>query len=195
MTPAHDPVLASLVASLGQLPSLGGDELSTLLTAAGGPAPESARARLVEHHLNTVVDAVSSVADRAAAAGVDAADLFQEGSIALAVAVEEFARRGGQSEDLPRYVTRLVGSHLDSVIEAAEQSRASDEALIRDARLFEIAETGLRREIGREPTAVELAAVLGWASARVEGVQNLVRTAQANNDLEILAFLDDEAGD
>ena len=71
-------------------------------------------------------------------------------------------RAGGPPAGLDQFVQKLAGSHMDDMIELAALDRASAEAFIRDAQTYETSEVRLRHELGRDPTAIELAAQLGW---------------------------------
>jgi hypothetical protein len=80
---------------------------------------------------------------------------------------------------------------MDETIELAALERASDEAFIRDAQTYELAEVRMRHELGRDATAIELAAQLGWPDERVVTVAGMLAEARARYDSEIVDYLDD----
>ncbi|HEY0410896.1 MAG TPA: hypothetical protein VGE42_11585, partial [Candidatus Dormibacteraeota bacterium] len=49
----------------------------------------------------------------------------------------------------------------------------------------------MRKQLGRDPTALELAAVLGWPLERVSVIGDLLAEARARNDASLVPFLDD----
>jgi DNA-directed RNA polymerase sigma subunit (sigma70/sigma32) len=148
-----------------------------------GPALD----RLVEHQLKAILAEAEARRGR----GVEVADLAQEAAIASVVAVTEYAGKGGPAKGLDQFVIRLVGSHMDETIELAALERASDEAFIRDAEIYERAEVRMRHELGRDATALELAAELGWPDDRVATVAAMLNEARARFDSEIVEYLDD----
>ena len=108
------------------------------------------------------------------------------------VAVTEYAGRGGPAAGLDQFVVRLVGSHMDDMIELAALERASAEAFIRDAQTYETAEVRLRHELGRDATAIELAGRAGLARRpRRHRVAAMLHEARSRYDSEIVEYLDD----
>jgi hypothetical protein len=80
---------------------------------------------------------------------------------------------------------------MDETIELAALDRASEAAFIRDAEVYERAEVRMRHELGRDATALELAAELGWPDERVTIVAGMLNEARARYDSEIIGYLDD----
>jgi DNA-directed RNA polymerase sigma subunit (sigma70/sigma32) len=157
--------------------------LSNVRTNGRGPALDE----LVEHQLAGIIE----LAEARRGKGVEVSDLTQEGTIAGVVAVLEYAVQGGPAEGLDRFVGRLVASHMDDTIELAAIERAGDEAFVRDTEIYEAAEVRTRHELGRSPTAIELAAELGWPEERVAIVGAILNEARARYDSEIVEYLDD----
>ncbi len=182
-----DTALDAIAAQVRAVATLGSAELATLLRQARDDPDGPASGRLVEQQLSTVLDAV--LARRTA--GADLMDLYQEGSIAATVAVGEYAARGGGPAGLEAYVVRVVGSFLDDVVEREAAQRLADTLLLERVKLLETAELDLRRRLGRDPTALELAAALGWAQDEVEAARAALAQARAAHDAEIIEFLDD----
>jgi len=181
-----DTLLDALAADVRSRPELTADGAARLLVAARA-GDESARESLVEHSLGSVLAAAIARRDH----GVEVLDLFQEGSVAATVAVQEYVGRDGSAEHLAAYVRRVVVSHLDRVLEREAAEAAEAAAVVRDTQLLEVAQVGLRRQTGHEPTTTELAAVLLWPRERVELIARLLAAARERFDEEIVEYLDD----
>jgi DNA-directed RNA polymerase sigma subunit (sigma70/sigma32) len=169
LPPLSEPVTAEL--------------LDEVRTQGRGPSLD----RLVEHQLGSIL----ALAEARRGKGVEIGDLTQEGTIAAVVAVIEYAGKGGPAAGLDRFVERLVATHIDDTLELAALDRASDEAFVRDTEFYEAAEVRMRHELGREPTAIELAAELGWPEERVTIVAAMLNEARSRYDSEIIEYLDD----
>jgi DNA-directed RNA polymerase sigma subunit (sigma70/sigma32) len=176
-----------LVEQARSLPPLSEAETDALLVEVRARGKGAALDRLVEQQLGTILELAAARRGR----GVEVGDLAQEAAIASVVAITEYAGRGGTAPGLHQFVVRLVGSHMDETIELAALERASDEAFIRDAETYEITEVRMRHELGRDATAVELAAELGWPEERIAIVAEMLADARARYDSEIVDYLDD----
>jgi DNA-directed RNA polymerase sigma subunit (sigma70/sigma32) len=163
-------------------------EVSRLLADVRGDEASPSRQRLVEHHLEIALDEAELHSDR----GIEVGDLFQEGTLAVMAAVQEYAVRDGPASGLAAFTRRVVAAHLDAVVEAAELEQRSEEAFVRDAQLLEIAEVGMRRRLGREATPTELASLLEWPPERVEIMAGMLAAARSLYDRDIAQYLDDE---
>ena len=184
--------IAAQVRSFTPLPHA---DLERLLEDARQSPAGPATGRLVEQQLGTVLDAVLARRGQ----GVDLMDLYQEGSIAATVAVNEFATRGGAATGLGPYVVRVVDTFLDDIIKREAAQKLADALLLEQVKLLEAAEVVLRRRLEREPTTLELAAALEWTPEAVEVVGAVLHQARDTYDAEIVDFLDDiddaDAGD
>jgi DNA-directed RNA polymerase sigma subunit (sigma70/sigma32) len=176
--------IAAQVRSFGPMPP---SELERLLDDARQSPAGPATGRLVEQQLSTVLDAVLARRGQ----GVDLMELYQEGSIAATVAVGEFATRGGAASGFRAYVARVVNAFLDDVIKREAAQKLADTLLLEQVKLLEAAEVVLRRRLERQPTALELAAALGWTPETVEVVGAVLHQARDTYDAEIVDFLDD----
>jgi DNA-directed RNA polymerase sigma subunit (sigma70/sigma32) len=176
-----------LAAQARSLPPLRESETAALLTEVREHGKGPALDRLVEHQLRPILAEAEARRGR----GVEVGDLAQEAAIASVVAITEYAGRGGPAAGLDPFVARLVGSHMDETIELAALERASEAAFIRDAETYEMAEVRMRHELGRDATAIELAAELGWPDERVATVAAMLNEARARYDSEIIEYLDD----
>ncbi|HUZ69517.1 MAG TPA: hypothetical protein VMU65_07370 [Candidatus Saccharimonadales bacterium] len=176
-----------LVEQAKALPPLTEGETAALLTTVRELGKGPALDRLVEHQLKAILDQAGARRGR----GVEVGDLAQEAAIASVIAVTEYAGRGGPASGLNQFVAKLVGAHMDDMIELAALDRASAEAFIRDAQTYETAEVRSRHELGRDATAIELAAQLGWPDERVAIVAGMLHEARSRYDSEIVEYLDD----
>jgi DNA-directed RNA polymerase sigma subunit (sigma70/sigma32) len=176
-----------LAAQARALPRLSDTETARLLSEVREHGKGRALDRLVEQQLGAILAEAEARRGR----GVEVGDLAQEAAIASVVAVTEYAGRGGPAPGLAPFVIRLVGVHMDETIELAALERASAEAFIRDTETYEQAEVRVRHQLDREPTAVELAAELGWPDERIAIVAGMLNEARARYDSEIVEYLDD----
>ncbi len=187
--PGVDTALDSLAAQVRTRPPLPLEEVTELLGRVRRDGAGDARSTLVEHHLGLALDAALSHAD----SGVDVGDLYQEASVAVVTAVGEYAARSGDAAGLRGYVRRVVDLFVDAAVEREETERRTAEALVTDSRLLDLAEVAMRKQLGRDPTTLELAAVLGWPVERVTVIGDLLAEARARNDESLIPFLDDIA--
>lgn len=183
---SDDTELDALAAQVRGFPVLDHSTLAGLLSEARSGVAD-ARVRLIEQQLPAVLAA--ALAHRSSS--VDVLDLYQEGSVAATVAVEEYVVHDGDAAGLRAYVARVVSRHLDNLIEREEEQRRADARLVDDAELLQAAELVLRRELRRPATAVEVGARLGWSAARVDEVGHMLVSAREGFDEEILQYLDE----
>ncbi len=186
---AEDSPLDAIAAQARAYPPLPLDEVDALLKRTHQSGGNAAAATLVRHHLFVALDAVLQRKEQV----LDVGDLYQEGSIAVVTAVEEYAHRGGAADGLRAYVEKVVALHLDAALEREAQERAASEAFVRDAQRYELVEVDLRQRLGREPTSVEMAAALLWSVDHVEAVAEMLNEARALSDEALLPYLDDNA--
>jgi DNA-directed RNA polymerase sigma subunit (sigma70/sigma32) len=188
MTLSDDTELDALAAQVRAFPPMSTQETAWLLTAARDGS-DSARERLVDQQLRRALDEAIARGNR----GLEVVDLYQEGALAAIVAVNEYASRGGAPAGLGSYVSRVIGTHLEDVLEEAARAKETEKALVRDAELYETAEMALRNEFGRSATVVELAALLEWPEDRVLLVGEMLTSAREMYDADIVQYLDDES--
>ena len=182
-----DTALDAIAAQVRSLPPLPRDEVHELLVAVQAEQRGPAHERLVEHHLGIPLHEALLRGNR----GVDAVDLYQEGTVATIIAIGEYAARSDAASGLEPFIRRVVGLHLDQILESASIEREADEAFVRDAELYETAEVGLRHRLGREATSTELAGVLRWPEERVAVVGEQITRARELWDGDIVRYLDD----
>ncbi|HWW09704.1 MAG TPA: hypothetical protein VNY76_05595 [Candidatus Acidoferrales bacterium] len=187
MTLPDDTELDALAAQVRAFPPMSTQETAWLLTAARDGS-DSARERLVDQQLRLALDEAIARGNR----GLEVVDLYQEGALAAIVAVNEYASRGGSPAGLGSYVSRVISKHLDDVLEETAMAKETQNAMVRDAELYETAEIALRNELGRSATVVELAALLEWPEDRVLLVGEMLTAAREMYDADIAQYLDDE---
>jgi DNA-directed RNA polymerase sigma subunit (sigma70/sigma32) len=185
-----DTELDALAAQVRARPKLSTTAAEALIAAAVR-GDRDAHAALIEHALSPVLAEAVAHRDR----GVELLDLFQEGSLAALVAVEEYVERTGNGAGFVAYVRRVVNRHLDHVIEEHEAAVVEAAELAEDTRLLDVARVALHRQAGREPTVTELASVLLWSPERVELISGVLDNARADFDSDIVQYLDDAGED
>ncbi|TMC12545.1 MAG: hypothetical protein E6J41_02735 [Chloroflexi bacterium] len=156
------------------------------LIEAAGRGDQDARDSLTNAHLDWVLSAARERADR----GLSQSDLFQEGTIGLMEAIENFPRSG--RSDFESFVREQVGRHMDQALRDEQKAVDDSRLLVQAAHDYVEAEISARRELGRAPSSFELAAKLEWSSQRTEEVGQIVADARRRHDEEILQYLEVE---
>lgn len=121
---------------------------------------EAARERLVEGNLHRVLQLSKEYLGQ----GVLAADLVQEGNMALLLAMDSYERGAN-------FTMHLLAEIEEAMVRAIEEQTGADDVshcLAADANALLKATETLARELGREATAEELAAHLHMSRGRVE---------------------------
>jgi len=154
------------------------------LIEAAGRGDQTARDSLTNAHLDWVLSAAHERADR----GLSQSDLFQEGTIGLMEAIQGFPTSG--RTDFEAFVREQVADHMERAL--GDEKKAVDDSrlLLQAAHDYVEAEVDARRELGRQPTNVELAAKLEWSSQRTEEIGQMVSDAKRRHDEEILQYLE-----
>jgi DNA-directed RNA polymerase sigma subunit (sigma70/sigma32) len=96
----------------------------------------------------------------------------------------------GSAIDFSQFAEEKVGSYMDTAISAEAAAKRDEQLLVTAATDYERTEVTLRHELGREPTAVELAEQLEWTVDRTRYVAQVVADARRRHDEELLAFID-----
>lgn len=185
--PLGDTLLDALAAQVRAHPPLPLEIVERLLVEAHEHPGREAQAVLVRHHLAMALDA--SLARRNE--GLEIGDLYQEASVAVVTAIDEYARRGGPAAGLRGYVARVVDLHLDAAIARETEARETGEAFVADARRLEATQVALGHRLGRPATTTELAAELQWSPERVDVVAAMLAEARDLNDATLLPFVEE----
>jgi RNA polymerase primary sigma factor len=160
------------------------EQASLLLAAADGD--RGARDRLLQAHLDWVEHAARQRSGRSLGEG----DLFQEGTIGLMRAIDEFRSTG--REDFEPYARERISLHMDLALAAEDASIRDAQGLVDAAESYERAEQELRREQGRPASDQEIARRLEWSVTRTVEIREMVTEARRRHDEELLAFLEVE---
>ena len=177
----------ALSAQVRSIKPLGAERIGELLDAARSGDLNS-RQQLVEQQFGTILE--SALAHEST--GISLTELFQEGGIAALIGIEEYAGRGGGAAGLGVFVRELVDAHLKALLSQAASHQIEAKQFIADFDALEAADFALRRELGREPTPVEIAARLEWTSERVATITEMLHAARQMYDEEISQFIDYE---
>lgn len=181
--------LQTLASEVGRVPPLRPGERATLLEALR-PEPDSrVVARLLETHLQTVLDAAVARAGR----GLTVGDLFQEGSVGLLAAIRAFAT--APEADFDRFVAAQVALAMEDALGAEERAVRQERLLLEAAAEYDRTEIELAGTLRRVPTIEEIAEHLGWSTERTSHVQAVVAEARRVHDEELLQYLDPELVD
>jgi RNA polymerase primary sigma factor len=168
-------------------PIQAGEQETLLERAALGDRPSEDR--LIAGHLAMVIRLAGSRGEQ----GLSVADLVQEGSIGLVEAVREFA--GSGERDFASFAEAKVAAHMDAAIATEATAVRDAHLLVNAATDYERTEILMRLELGRAPTAPELAEKLEWSVDRTRYVAQVVADARRRHDEELLAFIDPDAID
>ncbi|HEY4026830.1 MAG TPA: sigma factor [Candidatus Dormibacteraeota bacterium] len=154
------------------------------LLEAAGRGDADARESLVKAHLDWVVSSAGERIDR----GLGQGDLFQEGTIGLMEAIQEFA--GSGSEDFEAFATERISSHMDRALGDEQKAVRDSQLLLQAAHDYVDAELSIRQELGRVATTLELATKLEWPVQRTEEIGQMVADARRRHDEEMLQYLE-----
>jgi DNA-directed RNA polymerase sigma subunit (sigma70/sigma32) len=169
-------------------PALKSGELDDMLRRSA-LGDQASRERIVAANLTLVIRHAETRQHR----GLSLPDLILEGSLGLVEAVRTFS--GGGADRFAGFAEEKIAAQIDAAI-------ATEKAAVRDAQLmvtaatdYERTELLLWRELGRSPTAGEIAEKLEWTVDRTRYVAEVVAEARRRHDEELLAFIDPEAID
>jgi RNA polymerase sigma factor (sigma-70 family) len=158
-------------------------EHARLLAAATG-GDTRARESLASAHLGWVAQAAEDRVGR----GLSPGDLFQEGSLGLMRAIDDFGASG--RSDFEVFAKELVAEQMERALRQEDQAQEDARRLIQAAEDYQRAEFSLRRELGREAAPAELAAKLEWPQDRIEVIASMVEDARRRHDEELLVYLE-----
>ena len=154
----------------------------------------SARERLVCGNLRFVV----SVAKKYQTRGVALSDLINEGNLGLIRAAEKFDETKGV-----KFISYAVWWVRQAIVQAlAESSHAVRVPLGRAGMIHRISRqaSGLRQDLGREPTHREIAAAVQCSESEIDDSMSIARAALSfdapianDRDAKLLDFLTDDS--
>ena len=161
----------SFLAQIGRAPLLTqAEELALARRVERGDL--AAKQRLVETNLRLVVHVAKRY--QREDHSFTLADLVQEGTLGLLRAVEKFDYRRGHR--FSTYAVIWIRQSIGRAINDKGRSIRLPETMIRRLRELDREDTRLRTELGRDPSAAELASALGWLPEEVHQARDLRRT-------------------
>ena len=182
-----DTILDQLAAQVRAHPPLPLAEVDRLLAGARRSSTGSERDTLVCHHMSVALDTALARRGRED----DVAELFQEAGVAVVAAVNDYAAGDGDAGGLLACVRSATAAQVEGVLRHERELREEAEALVRDTRMLDVAQVGLRAKLGRDATSAELAGVLEWAPERVDLLIAILADARRLNDETLIPFLED----
>jgi RNA polymerase sigma-B factor len=156
------------------------------LLRAASAGDQGARERLLQDHLELVEQALRERAGRSLEGG----DLFQEGTIGLMGAIDDFEQSG--RADFQPYARERIAQQMDAALTEEDAALERAAGLVQAAEAYERAEQAVRRAMGRPGTDEEVARHLKWDVARTIDIKEMVAEARRRHDEEMLAYLDPE---
>ena len=161
----------SFLAQIGRAPLLTqAEELALARRVERGDL--AAKQRLVETNLRLVVHVAKRY--QREDHGFTLADLVQEGTLGLLRAVEKFDYRRGHR--FSTYAVIWIRQAIGRAINDKGRPIRLPETMIRRLRELDREDVRLRTELGRDPSAGELAAALGWLPEEVHQARDMRRT-------------------
>ncbi len=181
----HDNFYQMYLDEMGEItPCTGEEQLKLISDLRKGN--QEAKKRLVEGNLRTALEYAKEYDGK----GVLLSDLVQEANMALLMAVEEYAKAGGEN-GFDSYVAEKIKKALElAVEEETSADQTGEELAARVNVLQQIAQT-LAAELGREATVEELADKMKMSVDEIRGIMKMAMDAVSlnaeNADLEALA--------
>ncbi|MDP3993609.1 MAG: RNA polymerase sigma factor RpoD [Candidatus Doudnabacteria bacterium] len=162
----YDDSIQMYLREIGKVPLLKGDE-EVELAKRIGKGDVAARKKLAEANLRLVV----SIAKKYMGRNLGLLDLIQEGNLGLFRAVEKFDWTRGYK--FSTYATWWIRQAITRAL--ADQSRTIriPVHMVETLNKYAQAERSLVQELGREPTAEEIAAEMGIEVSKVHQLQKI----------------------
>ena len=134
------------------------------------------------------LDLVAVAARERAARGLSVADLFQEGTVGLLEAIDQFP--SSDRDDFETFAREHVARRMDLALGDEERAVQDGRMLVQAAEDYVQAESSFRSELGRSASDVELAEKLEWSLKRTREIGQIVADARRRHDEELLPYLD-----
>ena len=145
------------------------DEKKELLTALAAGDPQVS-ARLIEGSLGQVLRIAEGYTEK----GVLLEDLVQEGNMALALAVGEYAEG-----DFDTFVEGRIRQAMESLIEDQEAQAKTGEELVARVNVLQQVSKLMAEELGREATVEELAEKMKMTADEIKDIMKLTLDAMS----------------
>ena len=181
----HDNFYQMYLEEMGEItPCTGEEQLKLISDLREGN--QEVKKRLIEGNLRSALEYAKEYDGK----GVLLSDLVQEANMALLMAVEEYAKAGGEN-GFDSYVAEKIKKALElAVEEEASADQTGEELAARVNVLQQIAQT-LAAEFGREATVEELADKMKMSVDEIREIMKMALDAVSlnaeNSDLEALA--------
>ena len=185
----HDNFYQMYLDEMGEItPCTGEEQLELIADLRGGN--QEAKKRLEEGNLRAALEYAREYDGK----GVLLSDLVQEANMALLMAVEEYAKAGGET-GFDSYVAQRIKKALELAVEEEQSAdRTGEELAARVNVLSQISQT-LAAELGREATVEELADKMKMSVDEIQGIMKMAMDAVSlnaeNADLEALSEVSD----
>ena len=161
-----DPAISFYMEEVAELIELAKEE-EEILFAQYLNGDDFAKERLIEGNLKRVLQVSANYIGK----GIPLGDLIQEGNIALLLAMAEF--EGSLLEDFHFYLEAKVKEVMEQLLAFEEQEGNRGKKMVERANLLSEASKLLADELGREPSAEELANRLSMTEEEIRDIMKM----------------------
>lgn len=128
---------------------------------------ETAKQRLIEGNLKYVIQICAGYIGK----GIPLGDLIQEGNIALLLAVAEF--KGTTQEEFRIHLEAYIREKMEELLHMEEQKENVGQRMVERANMLSEVSKALADELGREPSAEELARRLSMTEDEIRDIMKM----------------------